>query len=60
MQAKVETFSDPETNNSTYLVRDPSSSACAVVDSLQSYDLFSGRFSTTPAQKVIELSLIHI
>ena len=54
MQPKVEIFSDPETNNSTYLVRDPSSRACAVIDSLQSYDLFSGRFSTTPAQKVIE------
>ena len=58
MQPKVEIFSDPETNNSTYLVRDPSSRACAVIDSLQSYDLFSGRFSTTPAQNVIEF--IHI
>ena len=54
MQPKVEIFSDPETNNATYLVRDPASSACAVIDSLLSYDLFSGRISTIPAQKVID------
>ena len=54
MKPKVEIFSDPGTNNATYLVRDPASNACAVIDSLQSFDLFSGRLSTTPAQKVIE------
>ena len=53
MKPKVEIFSDPETNNATYLVRDPASNACAVIDSLLSFDLFSGRFSSTPHKKLL-------
>lgn len=59
MQPIVKIFTDQETNNATYLVRDPSSNACAVIDSLLCYDLSSGRFSTTPAQKIIQFILFE-
>lgn len=37
-QPQVSAFFDPPTNTFTYLVRDPSSDACAIIDSVLALD----------------------
>ena len=55
-------FFDEPTNTFTYVVKDPASNACAVVDSVMEIDYAAGRLSLNGADKIIEyiLSLIHI
>jgi len=53
MNPVVETFFDSETNNATHLVRDPGSSACAVIDSVLDFDQRSGRTGTAAADRLI-------
>lgn len=45
----VQAFFDPATNTISYIVKDPTSDACAIVDSVMDIDYAAGR-----------LSLIHI
>ena len=51
----VRGFFDPATWTVTYLVKDPSSQHCAIIDSVQDYDAASGRTAYTHADELIAL-----
>lgn len=51
---EVTAFFDEATNTVSYVVRDPASTACAVVDSVLDFDYASGRTSTASADRVVE------
>ena len=51
---EVTPFFDEVTNTVTYVVADPDSGQCAVIDPVLDYDLASGRTSTTSVDAVIE------
>lgn len=50
---EVTAFFDEATNTISYVVADPASNTCAVIDSLLDYDAASGRTSTASADKMI-------
>jgi len=50
---EVTGFFDPITNTISYVVKDPLSSSCAVVDSVLDFDYASGRVSHTSADAII-------
>lgn len=50
---EVTAFFDKATNTISYVVSDPSSSSCAVVDPVLGYDPASGRTSSAPADDLI-------
>ena len=50
----VKAFFDPATNTISYVVRDPSSKACAVVDSVMDIDYAAGRISYEHADEIID------
>ena len=54
IKPEVTPFFDSETNTITYVVKDPGSDACAVVDSVMDIDYFAGRITYDNADKVIE------
>ncbi|WP_299665790.1 MBL fold metallo-hydrolase [uncultured Psychromonas sp.] len=47
-------FFDKETNTYTYIVVDPETKKCAIIDSVLNYDASSGRTSYTAAEQIIE------
>jgi glyoxylase-like metal-dependent hydrolase (beta-lactamase superfamily II) len=49
----VTAFFDEATNTVSYVVRDPGSNACAVIDSVLDFDYSSGRTSTDSADQII-------
>lgn len=49
----IKGFFDPATNTITYIVKDPASNACAVVDSVMDIDYAAGRISFDHADEVI-------
>lgn len=49
----VKAFFDPDTYTVTYVVGDPSSNACAIIDPVLDYDPDSGRTGTKSADQVI-------
>lgn len=49
----VTAFFDPATNTISYVVRDPSSKACAVVDSVMDIDYAAGRITYEHADEII-------
>lgn len=49
----VTPFFDEQTNTYSYVVKDPASSACAVVDSVLDIDYAAGRISTAGADRLI-------
>ena len=49
----VTAFFDPETNTISYVVKDPASTACAVVDSVMDIDYAAGRISFESADRII-------
>lgn len=53
MNPKVKAFFDEATFTVSYVVRDPESAKCAIVDSVMDYDPKSGRTSTESADDVI-------
>jgi glyoxylase-like metal-dependent hydrolase (beta-lactamase superfamily II) len=53
MQPIVKAFFDSATNTVSYFVRDPSGSACAIIDSVLDYNQAAGRTDTTSADTVI-------
>lgn len=53
MQPEVTAFFDEDTFTVTYVVRDPNSLKCAVVDSVLDFDYASGRTDTRSADAVI-------
>jgi glyoxylase-like metal-dependent hydrolase (beta-lactamase superfamily II) len=52
MQPHVEAFFHEPTNTASYVVRDPQSNICAVVDSVLDFDAASGRTSTASAEAI--------
>ncbi|HZJ96039.1 MAG TPA: MBL fold metallo-hydrolase [Thiopseudomonas sp.] len=53
MQPAVTSFFDPATYTYSYVVRDPSSQSCVIIDSVLDYDPASGRTETISADKII-------
>lgn len=51
---KVTVFFNEPTSTFSYIVKDPNSSSCAVIDSVLDFDYASGRTSYTSAQKIID------
>lgn len=51
---EVTAFFHPESNTISYVVRDPESSACAVIDPVLDFDYASGRISFGFADRIIE------
>ena len=56
---EVVPFFDEDTNTFSYVVRDPGSRACAVVDSVLDIDYAAGRLSTDGADKIIDYIRQH-
>lgn len=50
---QVETFFDPATFTASHVVRDPSSPACAIIDSVLDFDMAAGRTSTESASALL-------
>lgn len=50
---EVKAFFDPATNTISYVVKDPASNACAVVDSVMDIDYAAGRISYEHADEII-------
>lgn len=59
MQANVEAFFDPATFTYSYVVTDPSSQRCAIIDSVLDYDPASGRTSFGSADRLIKFVKEH-
>jgi len=50
---QVDSFFDPATNTISHIVRDPDSTACAIVDSVMDIDYAAGRITSTHADALI-------
>ena len=50
---EVKGFFDPETNTISYVVKDPASDACAVIDSVMDIDYAAGRIAYSHADQII-------
>lgn len=50
---EVKAFFDPATNTISYVVKDPASNACAVVDSVMDIDYAAGRITYDHADEII-------
>lgn len=50
----VTAFFDPDTSTYSYVVRDPASQACVIIDSVLDYDPASGRTKTVGAERIVE------
>lgn len=53
MKTGVKAFFDNDTNTVTYVLEDPSSDTCAIIDPVLDYDAAAGRTSTTSADRVL-------
>ncbi len=54
IKPEVQAFFDEVTNTVTYIVKDPASSSCAVIDSVMDIDYAAGRITFEHADEVIE------
>lgn len=54
LKPEVFTFYDKQTSTFSYVVKDPTSNACAVIDSVLNLDYNSGRTSHTSADEIID------
>ena len=52
-EAEIHGFFDEPTNAVSYIVADPASKACAVIDSVLDYDAASGHTATTSADAIV-------
>ena len=59
MHPDVTAFFDEATNTVSYVVRDPESTACAIVDSVLDYDPAAGRTDTASAGRIVEHVRAH-
>ena len=59
VKPEVTAFFDKETNTISYVVKDPHSAACAIVDSVMDIDYAAGRISYQSADKIIEHVRTH-
>jgi glyoxylase-like metal-dependent hydrolase (beta-lactamase superfamily II) len=53
VKPEVTGFFDPATNTISYVVRDPASNACAIVDSVMDFDYAAGRITYDHADQII-------
>lgn len=53
VKPEVKGFFDPDTNTISYVVRDPGSKACAVIDSVMDIDYAAGRITYGHADEII-------
>ncbi len=54
VRPEVEGFFDPDTATVSYVVKDPESDHCAIIDPVLGYDAASGRTDTAPADRLVE------
>ena len=54
MKPDVEAFFDAATNTISYVVSDPKTKACAVVDSVMDIDYASGRITHDHADRIVD------
>lgn len=59
MQANVKAFFDPATYTYSYVVTDPGTQRCAIIDSVLDYDPASGRTSLESADRLIQYVKDH-
>ena len=50
---EVTGFFDPDTHTISFVVKDPGSSACAIIDAVMDFDYASGRIGTASADKLV-------
>ena len=55
VQPEVEGFFDPDTNTISYIVKDPASNACAIIDSVLNIDYAAGRLKYDSADRLIDI-----
>ena len=55
IEPDVDGFFDPATNTISYIVKDPSSDACAIIDSVLDIDYAAGRIAYDSADRLIEI-----
>ncbi|NBQ40631.1 MAG: MBL fold metallo-hydrolase, partial [Alphaproteobacteria bacterium] len=53
VKPEVKAFFDPATNTISYVVKDPMSDACAVIDSVMDIDYAAGRITYQHADEII-------
>ena len=58
-QPEVTAFFDADSSTFSYVVKDPQSSSCAIVDSVLDFDYASGGTSQKSADKIIEFVTAH-
>jgi glyoxylase-like metal-dependent hydrolase (beta-lactamase superfamily II) len=58
-KAEVTAFFDEATNTVTYVVKDPDSKACAIIDSVMDIDYAAGRIAYESADKIIAFVRAH-
>jgi glyoxylase-like metal-dependent hydrolase (beta-lactamase superfamily II) len=56
---EVVSFFDPATNTISYIVKDPRSSCCAIIDSVMDFDYAAGRISYLHADAIIAYIKAH-
>ncbi|GKY89063.1 MBL fold metallo-hydrolase [Sinisalibacter aestuarii] len=54
VKPEVKAFFDPDSNTISYVVKDPTSTACAVIDSVMDIDYAAGRISYEHADEIIK------
>ena len=59
VRAEVTAFPDLATNTISYVVRDPGSAACAIIDSVLDIDYAAGRLSTASADAILDHIIRH-
>ncbi|MEM7191083.1 MAG: MBL fold metallo-hydrolase, partial [Pseudomonadota bacterium] len=59
MMPNVIPFFDEPTNTATYVVKDPSSKSCAIIDSVLDFDYAAGRIGTRAADALVEYVQEH-
>ena len=59
VKPQVQPFFDSATNTISYVVKDPGSNACAVIDSVMDIDYAAGRITTANADRMIDWIRSH-
>lgn len=59
VKPEVTAFFDPPTNTVSYVVKDPTTNACAIIDSVMDIDYAAGRISYESADKIVSFVKEH-
>jgi glyoxylase-like metal-dependent hydrolase (beta-lactamase superfamily II) len=59
VKPEVEAFFDPDTNTISYVVKDPGSKSCAIIDSVLDIDYAAGRLSYQSADRIVGYVRAH-